>query len=311
VKRNAIALLVTISFVTVIMTLIGVSTDIVESSFKRVSAKHSLVQDNILFSDIEAILKEASGDVNDSMGLDIFLSIPLFFENKKNDIAVDIVFESDASTVNVNHLLRNDVNRSKEKYQNRPVPLDTLYEDYFERILTVYNLSDKILFLSMVADTLDSDLEERMPGSEIALEDPFFRQGHIYNLRHFDKIVSAYKKQTLDFNVDTVPWKELIGFHADSIDFNRIGPEVLRHLVPEIDSESAPNYTSDKDDLYENLDELPFDEEAKKRLKKMGVKFYSPYVSAVMNIKDGDHRSRITFAYNLKDKKVSSIEITD
>ncbi len=310
-RRNAIALLVTISFVTVIMTLIGVSTGLVESSFKRVSAKHSLVQNNILFADIADILKEASSDVNDSMGLDIFLSIPVFFENKKNDISIDVTFESDASTVNINNLLKKDVNKSKEKYTNQPVPLDALYEDYFERILTVYNLSDKILFLSMVADTLDIDLEERMPGSEIALENPFFRQGRIYDLRHFNKIISAYKRQTLDFNVDSIPWKELIGFNADSIDFNRIEPVVLQHLVPEIDPESAPNYTSEKVDLYESMDELPFEEETKKRLEEMGLRFYSPYVSAVMNIKEGDHKSRITFAYNLKNKKVSSIEITD
>jgi hypothetical protein len=143
------------------------------------------------------------------------------------------------------------------------------------------------------------------------LEDSFFRQGHIYNLRHFDKIVSAYKKQTLDFNVDTVPWKELIGFNSDDIDFNQIEPEVLRYLVPEIDSESIRNYTSDKVDEYGSFDELPFEEETKKRLEEMNVCFYSPNVSAIMNIKEGDHKSQIIFTYNLKNKKVSSIEITD
>jgi len=310
VKRNAIALLVTISFVTVIMSLIGISSNLVDNSFKRVAAKHALIQNNLLFSDITDILKEVSGDINDSIGLDIFLSIPLFFENRQNSLSVDITFESDASGININNLLK-DVNTSKKKHSDQPIPLNPPYEEYFERILTVYNISDKILFLSMIADTLDSDLEERMPGSEIALENPFFRQGHIYNLRHFKKIMSAYKKQTLDFNVDTVPWKELIGFNADNIDFNQIGPEVLQYLAPEIDPESTPNYTSNKTDLYESLDDIPLEEETKKRLKEMNMQFYSPYVFATMNIKDGDNKEQIVFVYNLGNKKVSNIEVTD
>ena len=59
------------------------------------------------------------------------------------------------------------------------LPIKQTYETYMDRILTVYNVSDKILLLSMIADTVDNDLKERTVGSEIALEEPFFAQGKI------------------------------------------------------------------------------------------------------------------------------------
>jgi len=310
-KRNAIALLVTISFVTVIVALIGISTGMVNDSFKRVSNKLFLVQSNVLFSDVVSILKDATADVNDSMGLDIFLSVPLFFENKQNDMTMNITFESAASTLNINHLLKKDDNQTKEK-KNRfePVALQRNYEEYFERILSIYNLSDKILFLSMIADTLDKDLQERSFGSEIALEDPFFTQGHIYDMSHFRQIIRAYKKQTLDFNIDTIPWDTLVGFHADFIDFNQISPQTLQHLAPDIDPESLGAYTTDKVDIYDNMEGLPFDSETKKRLQDMNVVFYDPLVAGEMNIYNGENRMQIAFLYDLSSKKVSNIEIS-
>jgi len=309
-KRNAIALLVTISFVTVIVALIGISSGIVNDSFKRVSDKLFLIQGNVLFSDMIGILKEASGDVNDSMGLDLFLSVPLFFENKQNDLSVDISFKSEASTININHLLE-EGNTSKKRDPYAPIPLKSVYEAYFDRILTVYNLSDKIMLLSMIADTLDTDLDERSTGSEIALQDPFFTQGHIYSMQHFEQILEAYKKQTLDFYVDSVPWDLLIGFHADQTDFNHMTPEVLQHLAPEIDPESLPMFTTDKIDIYEDMDGLPFDTETKERLKEMQIVFYNPTVSGIMNIRNGERRMQIAFLYDLSNKKVSNIEVSN
>ncbi len=309
-KRKGIALIITIAFVAAITALIGISSGLLDNAFKRISNKLFLIQSNVVFADFIGVLKEASRDVNDSLGLDIFLSVPLYFENEANSIIVDISFESQASKVNINHLIK-ETGSKKEKESFEPIAMQTAYEEYLNQILAVYNLSDKILLLSMIADTIDSDLKERLSGSELALSDPFFTQGQIYSLHHFEQITAAYKKQTLDFNVDLVPWDKLIGFQADQIDFNHINPEVLQHLVPALDPESTSLYTTDKVDIYESMEDLPFEAETKKLLQGMNVVFYSPYVHGKMNINNDARTMQIAFTYDLSEQKVSNIEVSD
>ena len=281
---------------------------ILDDSFKRVSNKRFLVQGDILLSNMLGILKNASSDVNDSATLDIFLAVPFAFENKDFDTSATIAFESAASRPNVNWLL--DDNTSKKKTDPyAPVPLNPQMEEYLDRILTVYNVSDKILFVSMVADAIDTDLEERSAGSEIALEDPDFTQGKLYDMHHFMQIVDAYERMTMDPVARTIPWESLIGFTNQNIDFNHLTPDALQMLAPELPVERLAEFTTDRIDLYESLDDLPLEAETKRKLKKLRVVFYSPNVSGDILIKNGEQQLHVTFLYNLGSKKVSDIEI--
>ncbi len=299
--RKGVALLITVSLVATITGLIGISAGILDNSFKRISNKQFLIQSNLFFSNFVSILKENSGDINDSMMLDIFFMVPLTFENKEQDIMVDVTFSSEAGNLNINHYIK-DTNKTNPE-------VDENYEEYLNRILTVYNVSDKILLLSMIADTIDSDDEERTSMSELAREDPYFSQGAIFNQEHFNTILEAYKKNTLDFTVDTIPWDRLISFRGNDIDFNYISPEALGYLVPELDPESSLALTENKADVYDSFDTMGLDSETTKRLKKMNISFFSPRVEAQMNIRQADHHSQINFSYDLSTKQVSNLEL--
>lgn len=281
---------------------------ILDGAFKRVSNKRFLVQSDLLLSNMLGILKTASGDVNDSATLDIFLSVPLAFENRDFDTGTTIAFASAASRPNINWLVENNVsNGRRDPYA--PVPLNPTMEEYLDRILTVYNVSDKILFVSMVADTIDTDLDERSAGSEIALEDPDFSQGHLYDMHHFTQVLDAYEALTLDPFARKIPWESLIGFRNDSLDFNHITPEALQYLAEDIPVEQLAQYTTQRAGVYESLDDLPFDARTKEKLKKLRVVFYSPNVSGDILIKNGERQLHVTFLYNLGSKKVSDIEM--
>jgi len=306
--KKGIALLITISLVAVIATLIGISAGILEHSFKRISNKQFLIQSNSLIAGMTDVLRSASSDVNDSMSLDVFLSLPFAFEQKSHDLSVDIYFTSEARSINPNNMLEAENNTtSQSKPEQRPV--NPLYEAYFDRILTVYNVSDKILLLSMIADSVDSDLKERTPGSELALENPFFSQGAIYSMEHFYKILDEYKRQTLDFNVDNVPWETLLSFQNSDIDFNHIDSDTLSMLLPELDAATLASYTTDRVDTYEDFTFLNLDPERVKALQKMKILFYSPQVKAWMNIRNAENHLGVTFLYDLQTKKATHIEI--
>ncbi len=280
-----------------------------DRSYARVSNKRFLVQSDVLLSNMFAILKNASADVNDSQTLDIFLSVPLTFSSKAFDTMVNITFASAASVPNLNWLVP-DGNGTKKRDPYAPIPANPVLESYLDRILSVYNVSDKILFLSMLEDSVDKDLNERVSGSELALENPDFTQGHVYDMAHFMQIVDAYEKVTLDMQVRKIPWEKLIGFTADGLDLNRISPEALAFLAPEIPPESIAKFTSERTQDYQSLDDLPLERETKEKLKKLKVVFYSPKVSGDILIGNGERKLHVAFMYDLGSKKVSDIEIT-
>jgi len=282
---------------------------ILDASYKRVSNKRFLVQGDILLSNMFGILKNASGDVNDSTTLDIFLSVPFAFDSKDFDTAATIAFASAASRPNINWLLdRNASKRTNDPYA--PVPLNPQMEEYLDRILTVYNVSDKILFESMVADTIDTDMQERSAGSEIALEDPDFQQGKLYGMHHFNQVLDAYERMTLDPAIRAIPWESLLGFRNTELDFNHITADALRFLAPEVPVEALAALTTERVQVYESMEDVPLDAATKEKLKKLRVVFYSPSVSGDILIKNGDRQLHVTFLYNLGSKKVSDIEIT-
>ena len=300
--RRGVALLLTITLVATIAALIGISSGILEHSFKRISNKQMLVQSNVFLSKFVTILNEASSQVSDAMTLDIFLMAPLSFENRANDLKVDIKFSSEASRPNINTMLESNATNA---------PAKEAFSDYFEQILTIYNISDKILLLSLIEDALDSDYEERISGSEIALNDPFFTQGHIYDSAHFEKILDYYKTLTRDASVDAIPFEGLIGFKGSGIDINHIDKQTLLTLMPTLTPENVAVYTTDRVDVYSDFEALMLDGEATQRFKDMNVSFYSPLVRATMAISSGDEALDVYFSYNLETKEVSDIEISN
>ncbi len=310
-KRKGIALLITIALVATITALLTVSTGILDNSFKRISNKLFLIQSNIFFRDFIAILKNSTNDVNDSNTLDIFLMIPITFASEHKDVSFDVSFVSEASKVNVNYLVPNsDSNRSKKQEAIESIPMEPAYESYIENVLSVYNVSDKILLLAMIADSVDDDFNERIPGSEIALNDPLFSQGNIYSLEHFRQILKAYVRETLDYNVYKIPWNDLISFRNKGVDINHINSEVLYHIAPEL-QEDLTSYTDERIEVYESLDGIPLESATQKYFEELGVSFYSPEVRGTMNINNSDNSVEIEFSYNLKTKEVSHIEITN
>jgi hypothetical protein len=308
--RKGIALLMTLAFVSAIAALIAIGGNVLQQGFKQTGTKAFLIQSNAIFPNIYTILQQNSADINDSDALDIFLSVPLFFENKQNGIMMDISFVSDASKVNINRLIPaggNTVPASGET----AVPTDPAVENYLTRILTVYNVSDTILLISMIADSIDMDTNERSTGSEITLDDPDFMQGRLYNMHHFKQLLNAYKRQTLDFNVDDIPWENLIGFRNDKIDFNHIEPETLQFIDPAIDMATLAELTSERTETYRRVEDLPIAPESKQRLKELGAEFYASDVIGTMNVLSKERKVTYTFAYDLAKQKVSELAVSN
>lgn len=301
-------MIITIAFIAAIVAIIGMSMGLLDRSYNGVANKRFLVQSDVLLSNMLGILKSASSDVNDSTTLDIFLAMPLAFENSDFDTSATIAFTSAASCPNINWLIDKQAAKKDDPYTQ--IPLNPQMEAYLDRILSIYNVSDRILLVSMIADAIDEDLEARSSGSEIALDAPDFMQGEIYDLHHFNQIIDAYERISLDPMARRVPWAQLIGFTNMQLDFNHLTTEALSVLAPELEPEQAAMLTAERLDVYTALSELPLTQESKERLKKLHLAFYSAEVNGDIVIQNGDRKLHAAFLYNLGSKKVSDIEIT-
>jgi len=301
--KKAIALLITLSLITLISVIVSKIITIMDNSLKEISNRSSLIQVDILFNDIKKILDKNFVDINDSTTLDMLFLMPYSFSDAKTGISVNIEIESDSNRVNPNLIM--DINRSKKgsiETINRDI------YDLFDRILINYNVQDRELFLNMLLDTIDMDNRERYPNSEIVNYDHFFQNGEIINIRHFKQIVKRYRDLTLDKNIDKVPWDILIGFRSKIIDFNYISPELLSFLLPSLDKEKLYKLTLNRVLPYDSFKDLELPDELNEQLKRYNIKFFSPEIWCIIDFQINGYHKNISFQYNLKEKRVSYIE---
>lgn len=297
----------TIAFVTAIASLIAITMGLLRHDFTQTAQKNFLAQGDLMSADMFALLKNVTADVNDSQTLDIFLALPFAFENAKTQIAVGATFESGATRPNVNWLVEHNVS-SDDPYA--PLPLNAAMEEYLEHILTVYNVSDKMLLVSMMADTIDEDLNERLGGSEIALESIDFMQGGVYDFGHFKQILHAYERQTQDFSVEQIPWKYLLGYTNDTLDLNYVTPDALHYLLPDMAEEEIVRLTTEREAVFDSYDAFGVDEVQRKRLEAVRSRFYAPEVAGDLLIRRGDERLHVGFLFDLGKKEVRHIEVS-
>ncbi len=294
--RKSITLLITLALIVAISSLIAIGLHIVDTASTQVQRKHNLVQTTTFVQNIAQILKKKSGDINSSEGLELLISLPIDLES--NEIEAHISFDSAAKGINPNNFLKIE--------QNRTV-FNPEYILLFDRILQSANVQSKELFLAMIEDTLDKDLDERIPGSELALYNKRFAQGSIENFKKFWMLVEHYVLLTADPNIYTIPWKKILGFYSKKIDFNYISPILLGYMLPYVDAETIKKLTIAKQANFGDWKDLPLAKEDKDRLKKYDISFFVPVVEGNLSIKQGDQKSFARFVYDIKQKKVMDI----
>ncbi len=294
--RKSIVLLITLALIVAISSLIAIGLSIVDDAAKETHKKHSLIQASIFVDNIAEILAKKSGDINSTDGLDLLISLPIELDTK--EIKASIEFDSAAKGLNPNNFLTKEDNKTA---------INPDYVLLFDRILQSKNVQNKELFIAMIEDTLDKDLEERIPGSEIALYDKRFAQGTIENYKKFAMIVDHYVRLSEDPNIYKIAWKKILSFYSKTIDFNYIEPELLGYILPYLDGETIANLTTKKKQTFSDWKDLPLASEYKKILKKYHISFYAPVVEGTLTIEQAGEKSFARFIYDIKEKKVKDI----
>ena len=294
--KKSIVLLITLALIVAISALIAIGLMKVDEGAKSVEKKRFLIQTLTFTQNAVDILGKKRSDINSSNGFEMLLLTPI--ELKSKEISLDLAFDSAAKGINPNNFLK----KVRNKF--------TINPDYvllFDRILQSENVQNKELFLAMIEDTLDKDLDERIPGSEIAFYDKRFAQGSIENFKKFMQIIDHYVRLSEDGNIYKIPWREILSFHTKKIDFNYISPKLLHYMLPYLDSEGIKKVTTAKKINYTDWKDLPLAKEYKDTLKRYDISFFVPVVEANLSVRQADRAGFAHFVYDINQKKVLDI----
>ena len=290
ILRGSIVLLITLALIAAISSMIAIGMGFLDRSEGEIEKKHAFIQTIAFTQDTVSILNKKAKEINSSDALDLLVMTPI--ELKTDEMELAITFDSAAKGINPNNLI---------KIVNKKKRINADYVLLFDRILQNANVQNKELFLAMLEDSLDDDLNERLPGSEIALYDRRFAQGRIESLQKFMMIVDHYVKTTEDSAIYAIPWKRILSFYAKDIDFNYIDPYLLRQMLPFLDEEQMRKFHAGG---FEKFEDLHLPREDIDELKRYNVTFFVPVIEVNMTAKG---QGRSSFIYNIEKRKVLDI----
>ena len=233
--KRSIALLITLSFIIVVVLIVGKILNIYEK-ISNTGFEKSISQNSVLIKDIKKNLKDILKDINSSKDLkNIFVTLPVSMDDFRGVVTIRPL--SDKLNLNLYK------DKTKRKY------IDIFLQNLFD----YYNVADFYYFKNLLLDTFDSDNIERDSFTEIKNYDYTFNNGNIYSFNQFKKILIQYINYTNDKNILKIPWQKLIYFSDEStiIDCENMNKKFLKFY--------GINNCKEKNDIANALDIISYE----------------------------------------------------
>ena len=261
----------------IVGTIVGIYNKLSQNSFEK-----DISQNSVLIMNIKDILDNISNDINGSDIKKLYNTFPISSSdgNFRALIQIKPLFDK----IDINEY----ADKNKKKYIDR----------FLDNIAEFYQLKDPILFKSLIENTIDKDDAQRVIDNEIKLKHPFFKNGKIYNYKHFKQILDYYSKTAEDKGVYKIPWKKLIRFGDGKgiIDCDIINPQVAKFL----------GLIYDDEDL--NCKGLENDNENKDILKKLSIIPFNKKISYLVDVKISYNNEKLNIIYDINKKRIKDIK---
>ena len=267
--KKAVALFLTLIFITIIIAIIG-SIFSIYQKFTNDTFYKNISQNSFLIKNVISNINKISKDINGSNIKILFNTFPISSKNGKFRALITIkpVF----NRVNINEINTN-------KYIKK----------YLENILEYYQIANPLFFEDLILDTIDLDKKERIGGSEIILQKPFFKQGKIYNYTQFKEILNYYSKIMNDKSVYKIPWRKLFVFGNGNyiIDCNLMKKNVAKFLGLEykenINCKNLQKFKINKQ-IMQNLNIIPYNNNLPYYLIKINILYKNEKINIIYNL---------------------------
>jgi len=294
--KKGVVLFVTIMMMMLLLSIVTVFLNKTKESKDNVTQIYAMVQTNVIMHNLLQYIKEINFDETA-----IFYASKSPFTINLGQSNVIFHLESAQKYININSFVKSSIKNSTTS-------------ENFMSLLLEYKIEDPNFFLDILKDTLDKDNESRNSlNSEIVLEHPTFRNMKIYNRHHLSQIIDYYFDKTGDNAIYRIPFDEIFSYTNGSIDLNFMPAKLMKIVF--YDANAYLLKTIEKHpSTYKELKDLPFDEYYMKKVKKgmLGQSFTTKTtmlkISATIDYKT-QFRSRISFLYDIKSKKISDYTI--
>lgn len=294
--RRGVVLFITLA---ILLMLGGIVTLFLKEGLrikKSVRENIAVIQTNLLLDDMSGFLKKQNFSQEDIFyGSEIPVTIDL------GHLSGSITLTSAQSHININKFLKS-VMHDQQALIGFLDWLDTL------------KLKNRSLLISILLDSYDSDRYERMNGSEIILQKPWFQNGTIANEDALETILGYYIELSGDQNISTKRWMKIFGFENDTIDLNYANSDQLRLLYPDL-AQLAIDTLSKHDILYQNIDDIPISQESRTKLlqKRFGIQptLKTSKIAVTIDFTTAQECSgKMGFSMHIKKKRISSLTLS-
>ena len=298
-NKKGVVLFVTLMMIMLLLAVVSIFLNKTKETKDNVTYENALIQTNLIMQDLLLYLKKIKFD-EDMIYYAAKAPFPLGFE----DSSVIIKIDSAQKYIDINTLITSSVTNN-------------ITADKFVSLLYKYNISQPELFLNILQDTIDTDIEEKNSGlqSEIILTVPTFRNGKIYSKIHLNSIIDYYFDKTGDKAIYEFPFDDVFGFSSSSIDMNFVSMDVMNILFDDANSyilEIIAKHAK----VYDTIGDLPFDEYYTNKINQ-GVLGHSISTNTTLLkvkmdlIYKTQFKSSISFDYNIDSKGISNYTIVN
>lgn len=292
VKKNAIALLITVLFIMAITVAIGIGLKNVNKASESVKGENFLIQTSMIIDDVLSILRDSKDleKIDSKDTLFMFLSSASFIPLESSGIRVLIELKSARAKLNVNNFENKLINKERR--------------DALRRYLSAYEVNYDG-YIDILSDVIGGIKVDFSYNSDIFYEKPYLYRDYLLSMEHLKEVNDFYTLTYRDNSLKKINFENLFYFSKDknsSIDVNYATPEVWE-LMLGCDKQRALDLslgfgTYEQETIKDLLSPNELVE-----LKKFKFTYFEPYIAVVVEIVQNNNSAKIKFEYDIENKK--------
>ena len=292
-RHSGIALLITLFFIMAITVAVGISLSQLQKGGKGLHEGRFLVQSSAVLEDVLSVLQNSPmmAEVKDTATFNVFLESTAVIPFEVQDLRVLIRMQSARGKFNINALKGSEV-----------------YRDALNTYMLRYNILDSYYLTDLLLDCMSG--KQDVYKTAIFDDMPWMYREKIAGSAHLDQILEYYMRTRHDYNVQKLPWGELVRFgehNSTQIDVNYATAEVWRMILPNADDVRVQALAEGLV-VYEKEDDLNLMTDEKDEMKRFDVSYYLPTVHVDVAVQEHNRTADIAFEYDITSKKAEAFE---
>lgn len=298
-KKQGIALLITMLFLIAISASIAIGFGQIEDASKSIRKEHFILQCKIINDDIVRILRQSKqldsiASKQSISGLHDFVLAASFIPISADGLHVTINIKSARSKFDINNLLNQDRSININKVQ--------ALKSFLAR-----NGANEA-FVNIILDDMGKIKGQTHYNNILTNRYPGLLQGYISSPAQFHLLYRFYINSFEDDSLKNIDFNKLFYFtnkQGNKIDLNFATLQTWEMLL-NTNAQRASLMVA-KEGSYKNMKDLNLNTQEQKNLNRFNVSFFEPIIYVTIHVSISKQNAYIGFAYNLQTKAESNV----